>query len=95
MSRIVYVNGEYVPEEEAKISVFDRGFLMGDGVYEVSSILDGKLVDNDAHLARLGERGAGDDGEAGAQAMASCRTISLIVFKNCSHAHTKARKFAL
>ncbi|NMM45892.1 D-amino-acid transaminase [Rhodospirillaceae bacterium KN72] len=53
MSRIVYVNGEYVPEEEAKISVFDRGFLMGDGVYEVSSILDGKLVDNDAHLARL------------------------------------------
>lgn len=53
MSRTVYVNGEYLPEEEAKISVFDRGFLMGDGVYEVSSVLDGKLIDNAAHIARL------------------------------------------
>ncbi len=53
MSRIVYVNGEYLPEEDAKISVFDRGFLMADGVYEVSSVLDGKLVDNEAHLVRL------------------------------------------
>jgi D-alanine transaminase len=38
MSRIVYVNGAYLPEEEAKISVFDRGFLFADGVYEVSSV---------------------------------------------------------
>lgn len=53
MSRIVYVNGEFVPEEEAKISVFDRGFLFADGVYEVSSVIDGKLVDNAAHIARL------------------------------------------
>ncbi len=53
MSRIVYVNGEYLSEEEAKISVFDRGFLFADGVYEVSSVLDGKLVDNAAHLVRL------------------------------------------
>jgi D-alanine transaminase len=53
MSRIVYVNGEYLPEEHAKISVFDRGFLFADGVYEVTSVLDGKLVDNAAHLARL------------------------------------------
>ncbi len=53
MSRIVYVNGEFVPEEEAKISVFDRGFLFADGVYEVTSVLDGRLVDNGAHLARL------------------------------------------
>jgi D-alanine transaminase len=53
MSRIVYVNGEYLPEEDAKISVFDRGFLFADGVYEVTSVLDGKLVDNAAHLARL------------------------------------------
>mgnify|MGYP000580869860 CR=1 FL=1 len=53
MSRIVYVNGEYLPEEDAKISVFDRGFLFADGVYEVSAVIDGKLVDNDAHLARL------------------------------------------
>lgn len=53
MSRIVYVNGEYLPEEEARISVFDRGFLFADGVYEVTSVIDGKLVDNEAHLARL------------------------------------------
>ena len=53
MSRIVYVNGEFVPEEDARISVFDRGFLFADGVYEVSSVIDGKLIDNAAHIARL------------------------------------------
>lgn len=53
MSRIVYVAGEFLPEEEAKISVFDRSFLFADGVYEVTSVIDGKLVDNAAHLARL------------------------------------------
>jgi D-alanine transaminase len=53
MSRTVYVNGAYLPEEEAKISVFDRGFLFADGVYEVSTVVDGRLVDNAAHLARL------------------------------------------
>jgi len=59
MSRIVYVNGEFLPEEEAKISVFDRGFLFADGVYEVSSVLAGKLIDNAAHMARL-ERSLGE-----------------------------------
>ncbi|HQU68469.1 MAG TPA: D-amino-acid transaminase [Albidovulum sp.] len=53
MSRIVYVNGDYVPEEEAKISVFDRGFLMADAVYEVTSVLGGKLIDFPGHVARL------------------------------------------
>ena len=53
MSRIVYVNGDYLPEDEAKISVFDRGFLMADGVYEVTSVLDGKLIDFDGHAKRL------------------------------------------
>lgn len=53
MSRIVYVNGDYVPEEAAKISVFDRGFLMADGVYEVTAVLDGKLCDYPGHVARL------------------------------------------
>ncbi len=53
MSRIVYVNGDYVPEGEAVISIFDRGFLMADGVYEVTSVLDGKLVDFAGHMARL------------------------------------------
>ncbi len=53
MSRIVYVNGEYLPEQDAKISVFDRGFLFADGVYEVSAVMGGKMVDNAAHLKRL------------------------------------------
>ncbi|PID60920.1 MAG: D-amino acid aminotransferase [Gammaproteobacteria bacterium] len=53
MSRIFYVNGEFVPEADARISVLDRGFLFADAVYEVSSVLDGKLIDNPAHLARL------------------------------------------
>ena len=63
MSRIVYVDGRFVPESEAHVSVFDRGFLFGDGVYEVSSVLDGGLVDNAAHLARL-ERSLGELGMA-------------------------------
>ena len=53
MSRTVYVNGAYLPEEDARISVFDRGFLFADGVYEVTSVLDGKLIDFDGHAARL------------------------------------------
>jgi D-alanine transaminase len=53
MSRTVYVNGDYVPEEDAKISVFDRGFLFADGVYEVTSVLGGRLIDFDGHAKRL------------------------------------------
>ena len=53
MSRIVYVNGAFVPEEEAKVSVFDRAFLMADGVYEVTPVLEGKLCEFDGHIGRL------------------------------------------
>ncbi len=53
MTRIVHVNGEYLPEDQAKVSIFDRAFLMGDGVYEVTSVLGGKLIDFDGHVARL------------------------------------------
>ncbi|HVY15274.1 MAG TPA: D-amino-acid transaminase [Rhodopila sp.] len=53
MSRIVYVNGAYLPEEQATVSIFDRGFIFGDGVYEATSVIDGVLVDVEAHLARL------------------------------------------
>ena len=53
MTRTVYLNGEYLPETEAKVSIFDRGFLMADGVYEVTSVIDGKLVDFDGHAVRL------------------------------------------
>jgi D-alanine transaminase len=53
MPDIVFVNGNYVAKEDAVISIFDRGFLMSDAVYEVASVIGGKLLDNDAHLARL------------------------------------------
>ncbi len=53
MSRTVYVNGEYLPEAEAKVSIFDRGFLFADGVYEVTSVLNGKLIDFAGHAKRL------------------------------------------
>jgi D-alanine transaminase len=53
MTRIVYVNGTYLPENEAKISVFDRGFLFADAVYEVTSVLHGKLIAFDGHAERL------------------------------------------
>ena len=53
MSRTVYLNGDYLPEAEARVSIFDRGFLMADGVYEVTSVLDGKLIDFAGHCARL------------------------------------------
>jgi D-alanine transaminase len=53
MNRTVYVNGEYLPETEAKVSIFDRGFLMADAVYEVTSVLGGKLIDFDGHIVRL------------------------------------------
>ena len=53
MTRTVYVNGDYLPEGEAKVSIFDRGFLMADGVYEVTSVLEGKLIDFDGHAKRL------------------------------------------
>ena len=53
MLRTVYVNGAYLPENEAQVSIFDRGFLMADGVYEVTSVLDGKLLDYPGHAKRL------------------------------------------
>ena len=51
--RIVYLNGDFLPFDEARVPIMDRGFLFADGIYEVSAILDGRLVDNEAHLARL------------------------------------------
>jgi len=59
LDSIAYVNGSFMPLSEAKVSILDRGFLFADGIYEVSAVLDGKLVDNDSHLARL-ERSVGE-----------------------------------
>ena len=59
MDQIAYVNGSFVPLSEAKVSVLDRGFLFADGIYEVAAVLDGKLIDNASHLARL-QRSVGE-----------------------------------
>ena len=59
MEQIAYVNGSFVPMSEAKVSILDRGFLFADGIYEVAAVLDGKLIDNASHLARL-ERSVGE-----------------------------------
>jgi D-alanine transaminase len=59
LDSIAYVNGAFVPLSEAKVSILDRGFLFADGIYEVSAVLDGRLVDNASHLARL-ERSVGE-----------------------------------
>ena len=53
MTRIAYVNGAFVPEADATISIFDRGFLFADGVYEVIVLVDGQFVDDAPHLDRL------------------------------------------
>jgi len=50
---IVYLNGEYLDKEDAKISPDDRGFLLGDGVYEVTAVYDGVLFGFEGHMARL------------------------------------------
>lgn len=53
MNRIAFVNGTFVPEAEAVVSIFDRGFLFADGVYEVIALVDGRFVDDGPHLDRL------------------------------------------
>lgn len=53
MDRTVYLDGAWVAEGDAKVSVFDRGFLFADAIYEVTAIIQGKLVDYPGHLARL------------------------------------------
>lgn len=53
MERIVYLDGQFINESDAKVSIFDRGFLFGDAVYEVTAVIGGKLVDNDGHMLRL------------------------------------------
>ena len=53
MSRVVYINGEFVPQEEAKVSVYDHGLLYGDGVFEGIRVYSGKVFKPREHIARL------------------------------------------
>jgi D-alanine transaminase len=52
MTRIVYLNGDYIPDHEAKISIFDRAVNFGDAIYDVAGVLDGKLIDFEHHMQR-------------------------------------------
>ena len=63
MPGVVYLNGEYLPRERATLSVDDRGFIFGDGIYEVTRVVNGQLFEADRHMRRLqyGLRGIGID----------------------------------
>ena len=63
MSRSVYVNGTFFAQEDARVSVFDRGFLFGDGVYEVIPVLNGRIVETAHAMERL-NRSLGEIGMA-------------------------------
>ena len=52
MSRTVYLDGEYLPADQAKISIFDRAVNFGDAIYDVAGVLDGRLVDFEHHMQR-------------------------------------------
>ena len=51
--RIVFVNDKFINETKAKVSIFDRGFLFADAVYEVTAIIDGKILEWNGHIKRL------------------------------------------
>ena len=52
MIRTVFLNGDYLPADQAKISIFDRAVNFGDAIYEVAGVLDGKLIDFEHHMQR-------------------------------------------
>ena len=53
MSRIAYVDGQYLPHRQAAVHIEDRGFQFADGIYEVLAVVGGRLVDEELHLTRL------------------------------------------
>ncbi len=79
---VVYLNGEYMPMEEAKISPMDRGFLFGDGIYEVIPSYDGRLVGAAPHLSRMRDGLAELDIELGLDDAAWNAIIQCLVEEN-------------
>ena len=59
MSRLAYVNGRFLRQADAGVSIEDRGYQFGDGIYEVWAVMDGRLADAEGHFARL-ERSLGE-----------------------------------
>ncbi len=71
----VYLNGEFLPREAATLSIDDRGFIFGDGVYEVTRVINGALFESARHLKRLG-RGLADMRLTPQESLADIETIS-------------------
>jgi D-alanine transaminase len=71
----VYLNGEYVPKGEARISVEDRGFIFGDGIYEVVRVIEGRIFAWDAHAVRMANGLAGLRIEAAGADSATLRSV--------------------
>lgn len=83
MSRIAYVAGQYLPHRQAAVHIEDRGYQFADGVYEVIAVMDGHLVDEAPHLARL-HRSLAELHIAAPMADAALRiVIREIVRRNC------------
>jgi D-alanine transaminase len=59
MAQFAFINGSIVPQAEATVSILDRGFLFADGIYEISAVVGGHLIDHAAHMARF-ERSLGE-----------------------------------
>lgn len=72
----VYCNARYMPEDEARIGLFDRGFLFADAVYEVTAVIGGRLIDNDFHLGRL-QRSLGEMGIPMPMTLLEIETVQL------------------
>lgn len=53
MEKIVFLNGKYMQENEAKVSIFDRGFLFADGIYEVVPVVNSTILDKEPFFERL------------------------------------------
>jgi len=53
VSKIVFLNGKYLKEEDAQVSIFDRGYMFGDGIYEVVPVVNYKILDKEPFLERL------------------------------------------
>jgi D-alanine transaminase len=86
----VYLNGEYAPKGEAKISVEDRGFIFGDGIYEVVRVIEGRIFAWDAHAKRMANGLAGLRIEAAGADSATLRAVCEKLVKDNGHSTGEA-----
>jgi branched-chain amino acid aminotransferase len=80
---LVYVNGDFFPRDKAKVSVFDSGFALGDGVWEGLRLVKGKLISLDAHMDRLFEGARSIDLDIGLSREGVIKAVQDTLDKNC------------